>query len=95
MSSMNEPSASKAQESLDIAIREGMKGLVGSSVVVAASHFVLSHFSPTYVKIPEPPKRILAAVIILGTFAFQSHMQQALHVKNSNIEAARNMRKLK
>jgi len=85
--------SAKATESTAIAVQEGVKGLVASSIFTGISHFLLSKFSPSYVKIQEPPKRILAAVIILGSFSYQAHMSQALHVRDSNIEAAKSMRK--
>ena len=93
--SVMDVNSAKATESTAIAVQEGLKGLFVSGLFTGASHFLLTRFSPSYAKIGEPPKRILAAIIILGTFSYKAHMSQALHVRDSNVEAAKAMKKYK
>ena len=70
-----------------VAVREGA---IGSALALAAvSGFHLAFRArPWYASIPQAPKRILGALVVLGTFSYAAHVSQAQHVLQSNREVA-------
>ena len=77
----------KKEDSEAVAVREGA---IGSALALAAvSGFHLAFRArPWYASIPQAPKRILGALVVLGTFSYAAHVSQAQHVLQSNREVA-------
>ena len=77
----------KMQETRVIAVTEGVKLSALATAVVVGSHVGLSRYTSWYRSVPAAPRRILAALVILGGFSFGSHLSQANHVLENNRRA--------
>ena len=77
----------KMQETRVIAVTEGVKLAALATALVAGSHAGLSRYTTWYKGVPAAPRRILAALVILGGFSFGSHLSQANHVLENNRRA--------
>lgn len=62
---------------------EGLAAAAATGGACAALHFA-SMNARWYKRIPEPPRRILYAVLIVGAFSFQAHLSGAWAVERNN-----------
>jgi hypothetical protein len=73
-------------EGINAALKEGAVATAGVSVALAAAHVFLRRSSVYYTSIPASPLRLLAAIIVTGTFTYVSGVSHANHTTRSNIK---------
>lgn len=77
----------KKEESEAIAVREGLFSGGLAFGAVAAFH-LLFQSRAWYAAVPAAPKRIVGALIVLGSFSYGAHVSQAQHVLRENRHVA-------
>ncbi len=80
-----------AGEAVNNAVFDGTVAGIVASAVTAAAHFALERFSPDYVRAKPQPKRIVAALFILGSFSLSAHLSQANHSTATNVRKMKEM----
>ena len=70
---------------INAALSEGAIATAGVSVGLAAAHALLRRVS-AYASIPASPLRLLAAIIVTGTFTYVSGVSHANHTIRSNVK---------
>jgi hypothetical protein len=77
----------KKEESEAVALRSGLLQGTLAAAGIAGFHLAFQRAS-WYASIPAAPKRIVGALVVLGTFSYAAHVSQAQHVLETNREVA-------
>lgn len=62
----------RAREAVTLGAQNGVIGALTAAAAVGAAHVALTRWAPPYRALSAVPKRIVAAVLVAGTFGYQS-----------------------